>query len=155
MDNLLPFASVKIKLNGEIKKIPIVYAYFDPSRNNEKDFPEHYGIDNYSFRIDKNGFLTPNFDLAAFEISDDHLDYFNQSLEKYSKKKMNQNSDFINLSREKPGWWQGDETPASNEGGKSIFICQAAMSGAIKDDGMMYVFYNPTDEQIDVVIQRD
>lgn len=154
-ENFFPLATLDLSDKGIKDKIHVMYVSFDPGPNFENMFPKGDYLDEFSFKITKNGKYQPTFKKSALAIGKDFKGYFKEDLESYRKAKMKRNlSGWIDIT-DKPGWWQYDQTPKNSKGKPMKFICQVDMGRIlINDDCRLLVFYDEADRIVKYVYQR-
>ncbi|AEA45225.1 hypothetical protein [Fluviicola taffensis] len=154
-DNFFPIQTLNLIKKGIKDKIHIMYVCFDPGIDGEKEFPGEDYMDDFSFKIMKDGKYQPTFDKSALVIGNDFKEYFKEDFDSYKKLKAEGNiSRFIEMP-EKPEWWQYDQTPKNSKGKPMTFICQIDMGRIIiNDDCRLFVFYDQDDRMVKYVYQR-
>jgi hypothetical protein len=154
-DNFFPLATLDLSDKGIKDKIHVMYVDFDPGPDYENVFPKGDYIDEFSFRIRKDGTYQPTFKKSALVIGKDFEGYFKEDLESYRNKKMKKDLlGWIDIT-DKPRWWQYDQTPKNSKGKPMKFICQVDMGRIlINDDCRLFVFYDEGDRIVKYVYQR-
>lgn len=154
-ENFFVLETLDLSNKGIKDRIQVIYVPFDPDTD-EEAFSGNENIDNFSFKIGRDGKYHPLFNKSALAIGKDFREYFLEDLSAY-KKALSENkiSQWIKLT-DKPEWWQYDETPLNSRGKPMKFICQVDMGRIIvNDDCRLFVFYDETDRIVKNIYQRD
>jgi hypothetical protein len=83
-DNFFPIATIDLKKYGINSKLPLVYVFFDHTK---EGFPKGDDIDHITFKLGKNGKLEPTFKKESLKLSKDYQRYLKESITKFEEYK--------------------------------------------------------------------
>lgn len=150
-DNFFPIAIVNLKKFGLDRNVPLVYIFFDHSKDG---FSNGDDIDHFAFNLNKDNKLQPQFEESSLKISNGYEKYLKKSITKYNSYKDKGHKSWLIDFSDSPEWWQWDETPKNKKGVKMTFICQIDTCDFSEDDCRMYIFLDSENLEIRTVYQR-